>query len=199
MIIDYLATPILSDFHRSNAFYRGVMGPVRSGKSTAMCNEIFRRSIEQKSHTDGKRYSRWVIVRNTYRELEDTTIATWLRWFPEENFGKLNSQSMTQQIRCGGLCVDILFRALDRPKDVKKLLSLEVTGAWVNEAKEVAKGVIDVLGDRVGQYPPRELGGCTWRGVMMDTNPPDDDHWWYRLAEEEKPEGWAFFRQPGGR
>lgn len=31
----------------------------------------------------------------------------------------------------------------------------------------------------------------------MDTNAPDDLHWWYRLAEEEKPEGYRFWRQPG--
>ena len=33
---------------------------------------------------------------------------------------------------------------------------------------------------------------------MLDTNPPDDDDSWYRLAEEDRPEGWEFFRQPGG-
>jgi len=33
---------------------------------------------------------------------------------------------------------------------------------------------------------------------VLDTNPPDTDHWWYRLAEMERPPGWAFFRQPGG-
>jgi hypothetical protein len=32
----------------------------------------------------------------------------------------------------------------------------------------------------------------------MDTNPPDDDSWYYRVAEKEKPEGWEFFKQPGG-
>jgi hypothetical protein len=32
----------------------------------------------------------------------------------------------------------------------------------------------------------------------MDTNPPDDDSWWYKLAEEERPEIFRFFKQPGG-
>ena len=31
----------------------------------------------------------------------------------------------------------------------------------------------------------------------MDTNPPDTDHWWYIAAEEDTPDGWEFFRQPG--
>jgi len=68
----------------------------------------------------------------------------------------------------------------------------------VNEARELPKGIIDALDDRCGRYPAVKDGGCTWRGLMMDTNPPDDDHWWYRLAEEERPRGWDFFKQPGG-
>ena len=56
----------------------------------------------------------------------------------------------------------------------------------------------------------RRDGGCTWRGLIMDTNSPDDDHWWYKLAEEKVPpgwkesdgvpdlRGWKFFVQPGG-
>ena len=94
--------------------------------------------------------------------------------------------------------IEVLFRALDRPQDVKKLLSLELTGAWVNEAKEIPKGIIDTLGDRVGRYPAVKNGGCTWSGVIMDTNSPDDDHWWYKLAEESTLENWEFFSQPGG-
>jgi len=34
--------------------------------------------------------------------------------------------------------------------------------------------------------------------MLGDTNAPDEDHWLYRLAEEVKPDGWAFFHQPGG-
>ena len=194
--INYDATLTMSKFHLSDAFYRCVRGPVRSGKSTGMCNEIMRRANEQKPAPDGTRYTRWAIIRNTYRELIDTTIVTWQRCFPPEIFGDVNGE-MVHEIRLPGLSIDILFRALDRPKDIRKLLSLEITGAWVNEAREIPKSVIDVLGDRVGQYPARDMGGCTYRGVMMDTNSPDDDHWWYNL-EQEPPKGWDFFVQPGG-
>jgi hypothetical protein len=199
----YNASMILSRFHRSDAFYRGIMGPVGSGKSTACCWEVMTRAQRQQPGEDGIRRSRFAVVRNTYRELQDTTIKTWQDWFPVEQFGGVRNQTMSQNIK-GKLSdgtvfeTEILFRALDRPDDVKKVLSLEITGAWVNEAREVPKGIIDGLGDRVGRYPSRKDGGCTWRGVIMDTNPPDDDHWWYRLSEEERPDGWEFFRQPGG-
>ena len=100
---------------------------------------------------------------------------------------------MTHRIQMDDLDVEVLFRALDRPDDAKKVLSLELTGAWVNEAREVPKGIIDALGDRTGRYPSQRSGGCTWRGLMLDTNSPDDDHWWYRLAEEDTPApAWNF-------
>jgi hypothetical protein len=159
--------------------------------------EIVRRIKEQATGPDGYRRSRFAIVRNTYRELEDTTLKTWLMWFNPDYFGKFNYRSMTHFVEFGDVRAEVMFRALDRPADVAKLLSMELTGAWTNETREIPKAIVDVLGDRVGQYPPKKHGGCTWRGVIMDTNPPDSDHWWHENAEIDHPIGWEFFRQPG--
>src|ERR1700752_383693 len=92
--IEYVASPTLDRFHLSNAFVRGIRGPVGSGKSTGMCWEIMRRAREQAAGPDGRRHTRFVIVRNTYRELADTTLNTWLDWFPEEALGKFDHQNM---------------------------------------------------------------------------------------------------------
>lgn len=197
---DYKPGATLAKFHASKAFVRGIRGPVGSGKSTGMCQEILRRAREQVAGPDGIRHSRFVIVRNTYGELKDTTVKTWLDWVPEEWFGKFNRSQgeMKHQVRIADVDCEVLFRALDKPDDVRKVLSLELTGAWVNEAREVPKQIIDALGDRVGRFPAIRDGGATWSGVMLDTNPPDEDHWWFHAAEEEKPEGWEFFSQPAG-
>ena len=195
--IKYKAVPTMARLHRSAAFYRCVIGPVRSGKSVGNCAEIFRRACEQKPQ-NGVRRTRFAAIRQTYRELEDTTVKTWLDWFPEDIFGRLNRQTMTQTLKFRDVEMEIMFRALDRPGDVKKLLSLELTGAWINEARELPKIIIDAVGDRVGQFPAKKDGGCTWCGVILDTNPPDTDDWLYKLAEEERPNNWEFFRQPGG-
>jgi len=117
-------------------------------------------------------------------------------WFPEDVFGSFNRRTMTHTLQFNDVYMEVMFRALDRPDDVAKLLSLELTGGWINEAREVPKVIVDVLGDRVGQYPPKMDEGCTWGGVFMDTNPPDEDHWWFDL-EAKPPEGWRFFVQPG--
>ena len=44
---------------------------------------------------------------------------------------------------------------MDDPKDVRKLLSLELTGAWVNECGELPKAVADGLTHRVGRFPTK--------------------------------------------
>ncbi|MCH7527338.1 MAG: hypothetical protein IID39_07875, partial [Planctomycetes bacterium] len=84
----------------------------------------------------------------------------------------MNLRKMTHHIKIQDIDCEVMFRALDRPDDVKKVLSLDLTGAWVNEAREVPKGIIDALTDRVGRYPSKRKGGPSWRGLIMDTNAP---------------------------
>ena len=105
---------------------------------------------------------------------------------------------MVHHIEADDLDLEVLFLALDRDEDVRKLMSLELTGAWLNEAREIPKAILDALTGRVGRYPPIRDGGPTWSGILLDTNPPDTEHWWYRMAEVETPADYQFFRQPAG-
>ncbi len=192
--------PTLARFHASGAAVRGVRGPVGSGKSVAMCMEIVRRSLEQEPGPDGYARSRWAVIRNTYPELTSTTIKTWVDWIKPQYFGSpVYKAPITHTVKLGSKrLVEVIFLALDREEDVKKLLSLELTGVWLNEARELPKAVLDMATGRVGRYPAQRDGGPTWYGVIMDTNSPSDDHWWYELAEEERPQGYHFFAQPSG-
>lgn len=209
LTFDFSSSPTAWSFLQDDAFVRGLLGPVGSGKSYTCCSEIMRRALGQRpSPRDNIRYSRWAIVRNSYPELRTTTIKTWKELFPENLWGEMRwSPPITHHIRlpvreeAAGLDCEVIFLALDQPKDVRKLLSLELTGAFVNEARELPKAVIDGLTMRVGRFPTASDGGPTWRGVIMDTNPVDSDHWWYVLAEKERITGdypWRFYSQPGG-
>ena len=190
--------PVVNSFMLSDAFFRGLMGPFGSGKSTACIIEILRRASQQRVGTNGKRNSRWAIIRNSYPELKTTTIKSWHQWVPASVGRWIDQGPPSHRITEGDLDLEVIFLALDRPDDIGKLLSMELTGAWCNEAREIPKQVIDGLTGRVGRFPSVMMGGCEWSGIICDTNPPDTDHWWYRMAEEEKPLGWDFFRQPGG-
>jgi hypothetical protein len=198
-IITYTASKTARKFHNSKAFVRGIMGPVGSGKSVACCMELFKWAQEQQAGPDGFRKSRFLVVRNTLPQLETTTIKTWVDWFPPSLFGRMTGKPpYTHYINYGDVKMEVIFIALDKPEDVKKLLSFECTGIWFNEAREIEKEIVDAGTGRVGRYPSKKDGGCTRAGIIMDTNPPSDDHWWYNFAEEDVPNGYEFFRQPGG-
>jgi Phage terminase large subunit len=200
----FVAPPTLARFLKDDSFVRCVVGPFGSGKSSACTVELLRRSAAQEPGPDGIRRSRWAVVRNTYRELADTTRKTVDDWIPSA-IANYHEASATLHVQYNDVYAEILFRALDRPQDAAKLYSLELTGAWLNEAREIPKGVFDVLTGRVGRFPPKNIGGASWSGIWMDTNPPDNDHWIYttfieKLANNpEQLEGYAFYRQPGGR
>lgn len=202
MNVDYVASPNMKAFHLDDHFVRALMGPIGSGKSVACCMEILIKAFEQKHNKDGIRKTRFAIIRNTYRELIDTTILTFFDWFPERLgvFRKMDLKFTTNIILPDGTTahIEILFRALDKPDDIKKLLSLELTGAWINEAREIPKAIVDMLIGRLGRYPSMRDGGPTWHGLIMDTNPPDSDHWWYKLFEVDRPPSYALFKQPSG-
>jgi tellurite resistance-related uncharacterized protein len=207
--------PVGRDFMKDLSFVRGIRGPIGSGKSVTCCIEIMRLALAMpRSGRSKKRQSRWCVIRNTQGELRTTTIKTWLDWFPEHEFGKFNwSPPFTHKIRKGDVEMEVIFLALDREDDVKKLLSLELTGAWINEAREIPKAILDMLTGRVGRFPKlADLDGQDYRAcIFMDTNAMEPDHWWPILAGEapipedmdpvdaltlQRPENWRFFVQP---
>ncbi len=192
----------LRRFHLSEAFVRLIMGPLGSGKTTAACMEIYRRACEQAPDSRNVRRTRWVAIRSTYPELETTTMKSWEGIF-DERFGRMvHGHPPTHNLSFrlpDKTCVEaeVIFLALDSPDAIKKILGMELTGAFLNEVRDVPKSIVDMLTGRVGRYPAMRDGGPTWHGIIGDTNAPDQDHWYYGLAEETHPEGWEFFRQPG--
>ena len=198
----YVAEPTAAAFHADKSYVRGLMGPIGSGKSVACVNELIRIATRvQKPDARGFRRSRIAIIRNTYPELKSTTMKTWKDWVPLD-FCPIKYASPVSGRMYGSLPdgtsvdMEVFFIALDKEKDIKKLLSMELTAGWINEAREIPKAVLDALTGRIGRYPPKRDGGPTRSCILMDTNPPDDDHWWYKLAEEGTPDNWAFFQQP---
>lgn len=207
--VEYTPSPTGERFHACDKFVRGIVGPVGSGKSTMCATELLRRAMEQEPDKNGVRSTRWLVVRNSYAELKSTTIKTCEYWW-----GGLGRFVYDAPIRfeslntlADGTVLDfqVWFLPLDRPDQIKKLKSLEVTGVWVNEAGEVPFEAISVLAGRIGRYPKvkknkrgRRVHGPTWRGMIMDTNPPPIRSWWFTLFETDCPDNHEVFRQPGG-
>lgn len=206
--ITYRMGPTARRFHACTAGVKGVMGPIGSGKSVMCCEEIYMKSCRQKVDPEtNERVSRWMIVRNTFAQLQKTTLRTWMQWFPGTKVHM--SSPMSGVYRCPHpsgdgttVVIELEFRALDGEDQIADLLSLEVTGCWFNEARELEFNLIQNAKSRLDRYPASK----PWLnyypiqdlGVIMDTNPGSEEGWWYQKAEIEKPDGWAFFRQPPG-
>ncbi|MDN7495015.1 TerL [Burkholderia gladioli] len=192
----------LEEYILSRAPRTIIRGPLGSGKTNASCWKGFRAMCEQEPDAHGVRRSRGIAVRNTYPDLLSTTVKDWLDMF--DDLGRYVGGGMEPPTHYlefeleDGTTVEaeVLFIAFDRPEHVKKARGLQATWVWLNEVKELAKPVVDMLDLRVGRYP-KDVPP-TWYGMFGDTNSPDSDHWLYELAEEQKPEGWVFITQPGG-
>lgn len=195
MTLEYSYTspgPVCDQFLLSDAFVAGLRGPIGSGKSTAAVMKCLTISQAQEKQKDGRRYSRGAIIRNTYPELVSTTMKTWHQWVPKDlgYWGRRDNGPPTHHIRDNELDMEVMFVSLDRPADVKKVLGMELTWAWGNEARELEKAIIDGLTGRVGRFrPPKKVEKADYRCVnpqiLLDTNPPEQGHWWYVLAERD--------------
>lgn len=205
--IDYTPPPTGVKFMQSNAKMRVLMGPVGSGKSVTCSFEIIRRASNQAADGRGRRRSRWAVVRETARQLQDTTIKTFLDWFPPGVCGDYMRTTKTYFFKVGDVEAEIMFRALDDADDVANLNSLELTGAWFNECRDIHPDIVDAMSKRIGRFPSKKDGGPTWHGMWGDTNPPPMDTWWYYQMEGLDPadgvspnnNGWHVFKQPSGR
>jgi hypothetical protein len=209
MNVDYTPTPTGAAVIESAKKYTFVIGPVGSGKTVACVFKILYQAKKQKpSPEDGIRYTRFVVVRNTNKELQDTTLKSFFQWFPPGVAGQWKATPKTFVFRYDDVHCEVMFRALDTPDDVSSVLSLEITGAMLDEFVEIPREIVDAIQSRCGRYPSKKEGGCDWRGVWGASNPGVQDAWWYEWLYEEWPEeeGGAaaqdkalnFFEQPSG-
>lgn len=187
---------------QDNSRVQIIIGPLGSGKTTTVIQKLLKLCITQKADKNGLRRSRWAAIRNTYPDLETTTIPDFREVFTDDigEFKHSNPPQYNADIPLADgtrAVFQFWFLALDKPDDVKKLRGFQLTGGWVNETKEVPKSAFDMLDSRIGRFPKRTDLPKFWHGILGDTNAPDDDHWIAGFWREP-PTNWRIFRQPGG-
>jgi len=195
------------DFHNSNADIRIVLGNVGSGKSTMMIIELLKMAMMQKPDKNNERTSKWVVVRETYPQLLETTFASFKLWLTPNKTTRRYTHSAPMRIRWTDrmndgtrLNAEFIFMAVAKPDDYENLKSLELTGGFINECGAMDGEIVPAVLSRCGRYPPPNSAvdiddPITRVSLIMDTNPPEDDGWVAKI-EETQPKGWEFFRQP---
>lgn len=209
--LQYTPPAIVKDFIKHHTpgelFFDWIVGPVGSGKTTGIFFKLaFMASLQAKSPIDGIRRSRAVIVRNTLPQLKDTTIKSFNLWFKDGQAGKWRATENTFVLRFGDVECEVMFRPLDTPDDVQRVLSLEVTFAILDEFVQIPKEIVEALSARCGRYPSAKDGGPTNWGMWGASNPGNEDDWWNIYLEQ--PEitaaagmdlsNWKYFKQPSG-
>lgn len=193
-----------------------VQGPIGSGKTRTLIMRMIRHCQEQPVQRDGKRRSKWLVVRTTYPELKTTTIAAFLETFPDspkgDGYGWMSwSPPFTYHFRYGDIEAEFIFLALEKEDDVKKMRSLEVTGVYFNELQYIPLSMFTEGYSRTGRYPSTKDGGSKWAGVIADMNAPEALHWVPimfgltpmpdhftpdQVRQHQRPDGWYLFQQP---
>lgn len=201
--IDYKPSLTISKFIRdyipNELFFSFVVGAYGSAKTTGALFKIpYMAAMQKKSEIDGIRRSRVVVVRNTAPQLRDTTISSWNYWFKDGEAGKWHATRNTFMLKFSDVECEVMFRALDTPSDVSRVLSLEVTFAVLDEFVQIPSEIVEALSGRCGRYPPKIEGGATNFGMWGASNPGEEDTWWYKFLIEDKPSNVAYFHQPSG-
>lgn len=192
----YSASPTIGTMMLAEHFVRLILGPVGSGKTTGVMFEVLRRCCEQLPGPDGFRRTRWVIVRNTLAQMKQTVLKDIESWLAPIAYYK--SSENVIQIRFNDVISDWYLVPLDQPENQQRLLSLQLTGAWINEFIELDPELIPAIAGRCGRYPSAAMGGPSWFGIVGDSNFPNAGGLWHELLDITIPQDWAIFKQPGG-
>jgi len=209
----------LVPFFLSEKFVSLAVGPVGSTKTTAGIVKILYHAKRMAASEDGVRRSRCVWVRNTREQLRDTSIPDFLKWFPDGMAGTYHKTDNKFVLKLDDVECEVLFRPLEDANDVRKLLSLQLSFAVLEEFREINKDVFEALQGRLGRYPDGMLvphrpewgvdgKGNPIQGCVTDeglanshvwgmSNPPDMDTFWETLLSAP-PENTHVTLQPSG-
>ena len=197
----------ITTYRQGGLFQHWIVGPYGSGKTTGLFMKLVFMAKLQKPGRDGVRRSRAVIVRNTSNQLKDTTLTSWNYWFKPGQAGIWRETDKKFTLRFDDVECEVLFRPLDTEDDVRRVLSLEVTFAIIDEFVELPRKIIEALMARCGRYPSAKDGGATNWGMWGASNPSTEDNWWHdylfrRCGDPNQnmpvePFG-LYFQQPSG-
>ena len=217
--VNYQPPKSLVPFFVSEKFISLVVGPYGSTKTTAGIMKIAYHAQRMAPCTDGIRRSRAVWIRNTREQLRDTSIPDFLSWFPDGVAGTYAKTENTFTLKFNDVECEVMFRGLDDAKDVRRLLSLQLSFAIMDEFREINEEIFKNVQGRCGRYPNKVLvpprpewgvdekgnpiGGCVREDgksnahVWGMSNPPDMETYWEEFLSNP-PENCHVSIQPSG-
>lgn len=199
-MLNYNPPPVLNAALQSDAAVTLIRGPIGSAKSSACIMRLFMEMQRvPPCVTDGIRRSKMVISRATLQQLKTTCLVSIKQWLGPLMHYKVSDATI--QFRFNDVESDWILLAMDTPENIERLLSLELTFAWLSEFREVSPEILNNIYSRCGRYPSRAMLSPEDQdyqyGVIAETNSFSEDSLWYDALEVNLPSNWAYFIQPG--
>lgn len=175
-----------------------VIGPIGSTKTTSCIFWLLMQAAAQHPSPDGRRRTRFALIRNTLASLKQTVLrdirsllGEIVEWRPSEN---------QLLVKAGDIESEWLLMPLETPEDQRRLLSLQLTGVYINELREVDFALAMAAFSRTGRYPSVRHGGvaCNRRFLLADSNMGVEGSPMHRFLEVDGPtnERLLYVRQP---
>jgi hypothetical protein len=159
--------------------------------------ELLRRALMQRPAKDGFRYTRFAVVRQTLKQLKDTVLKDCETWLGGNGLGYWKVSESIFHVQFDDVRSEWVFIPLEDAADQGRLLSMQLTAAWMSECIEMDLGILGPLSGRLGRYPSGARGNPSWYGIIGDTNAPVEMSPWHNFFENP-PADWQKFHQPGG-
>jgi hypothetical protein len=157
------------------------------GKSTALVWSFFYFT----RHNPG---ANLVFIRDTWENLQKTTLKTFFEWFPPGIFGTWREGKKEFTWAEGVASGTISFIGIEDPSDASKLLSWEIAGFGMDEpapafgSAGIAEEVFDLAMTRRRQ--PKMNSYI----AKLATNNPDESHWTYKKFVSPGVEGYKLWQ-----
>lgn len=186
--IDFSPNRMQRSFIESRAKADLFSSRVGEGKSTALAWSIY-------YHTRHNPGAPWAVIRDTFENLQRSTMKTFFEWFPPGIMGTWHASKKEFTWASGIADGTVTFIGMDDPTDASKLLSWELAGIAMDEPAPAAGSAgIDEMVFDLGLTRLR-APNMKWYSMKLATNNPDEQHWTYqKFAGPEKLEGSALWQ-----
>ncbi len=179
--------PVQKAFIESRAKADLFSSRMGEGKSTALAWSAF-------LHTRHNPGAKWALIRDTWENMQATTMRTFFDWFPPGVFGSFNQTKRMFTWANGVAQGEVVFLGMDDPADASKLMSRELAGFGIDEpAPAITSGGVDEMIFDIGLSRLRQPD-MKYYGVKLAENNPDESHWTYRRFVEPGTDGFKLWQ-----
>lgn len=169
----FIPNPLQKQFIESKAKADLFSSRMGEGKSVALAWA----TLFHTRHNPGASHA---LIRDTWENMQATTMKTFFEWFPPGIYGTFHATKKVFTWAEGVAAGEVQFLGMDDPQDASKLMSRELAGILIDEpapaigSMGVAEEIFDIGLSRLRQP------NMKWYIAKLAENNPDESHWTYR-------------------